>query len=49
MAASAALPLVRAGSIKGYVRASDKRSAQAPDIPTFAEIGLQAVRELRPH
>jgi len=34
------LPLMRAGSIKGYVRASDKRSAQAPDIPTFAEIGL---------
>ena len=34
------LPLVRAGSIKGYVRASDKRLAQAPDIPTFAEIGL---------
>jgi tripartite-type tricarboxylate transporter receptor subunit TctC len=34
------LPLVRAGSIKGYVMASDKRSAQAPDIPTFAEIGL---------
>ena len=34
------LPLVRAGSIKGYVRTSDKRSAQAPDIPTFAEIDL---------
>ena len=34
------LPLMRAGSIKGYVRASDKRFAQAPDIPTFAEIGL---------
>jgi tripartite-type tricarboxylate transporter receptor subunit TctC len=34
------LPLLRAGSIKGYVRAGDKRSAQAPDIPTFVEIGL---------
>jgi tripartite-type tricarboxylate transporter receptor subunit TctC len=34
------LPLVGAGSIKGYVRTSDKHSAQAPDIPTFAEIGL---------
>jgi tripartite-type tricarboxylate transporter receptor subunit TctC len=33
------LPLVRAGSIKGYARASDRRSEQAPDIPTFAEIG----------
>jgi tripartite-type tricarboxylate transporter receptor subunit TctC len=34
------LPLVRTGSIKGYVRISNARSAQAPDIPTFAEIGL---------
>jgi tripartite-type tricarboxylate transporter receptor subunit TctC len=37
------LPLVRAGSIKGYVKTSDLRSAQAPDIPTFAEIGLPAM------
>jgi tripartite-type tricarboxylate transporter receptor subunit TctC len=37
------LPLVRAGSIKGYATASDKRWAQAPDIPTFAEIGLPAL------
>ena len=37
------LPLVRAGSIKGYVKVSDIRSSQAPDIPTFAEIGLPAL------
>jgi tripartite-type tricarboxylate transporter receptor subunit TctC len=37
------LPLVRAGSIKGYGRTSDIRSAQAPDVPTFAEIGLPAL------
>ena len=37
------LPLVRASSIKGYVKTSDIRSAQAPDIPTFAEIGLPAM------
>jgi tripartite-type tricarboxylate transporter receptor subunit TctC len=35
-----ALPLVRAGSIKAYAVASDTRLALAPDIPTFAEIGL---------
>jgi tripartite-type tricarboxylate transporter receptor subunit TctC len=34
------LPLIRAGSIKGYVTTRNTRSAQAPDIPTFAEIGL---------
>ena len=35
-----ALPLVRAGSIKAYAVSSDTRSALAPDIPTFAEMGL---------
>jgi tripartite-type tricarboxylate transporter receptor subunit TctC len=34
------LPLVRAGSIKAYAVTSDTRSALAPDIPTFAEMGL---------
>jgi len=34
------LPLVRAGSIKAYAVTSDTRLAQAPDIPTFAEMGL---------
>jgi tripartite-type tricarboxylate transporter receptor subunit TctC len=34
------LPLVRAGSIKGYAVTSDSRSPLAPDIPTFAEVGL---------
>jgi tripartite-type tricarboxylate transporter receptor subunit TctC len=34
------LPLVRAGSIKAYAVTSDARMAVAPDIPTFAELGL---------
>jgi tripartite-type tricarboxylate transporter receptor subunit TctC len=37
------LPLMRAGSIKAYAVASDRRVAQAPDIPTFAEMGLPSV------
>jgi len=34
------LPLMRAGSIKGYAVTSDQRMAVASDIPTFAEMGL---------
>jgi tripartite-type tricarboxylate transporter receptor subunit TctC len=34
------LPLVRAGNIKAYAVTSDTRWAMAPDIPTFAEMGL---------
>jgi len=34
------LPLMRAGSIKGYAVTSDKRLAVASDIPAFAELGL---------
>jgi tripartite-type tricarboxylate transporter receptor subunit TctC len=37
------LPQVRAGSIKAYAVTSDARSAHAPDIPTFAEMGLPAL------
>jgi tripartite-type tricarboxylate transporter receptor subunit TctC len=37
------LPLVRAGSIKAYAVTSETRLALAPDIPTFAEMGLPAV------
>ena len=37
------LPLVRAGSIKAYAVTSDTRLVLAPDIPTFAEIGLPAL------
>jgi tripartite-type tricarboxylate transporter receptor subunit TctC len=37
------LPLVRAGSIKAYAVTSDTRLAAAPDIPTFAEMGLPAL------
>jgi len=34
---------VRAGSIKAYAVTSDTRLAVAPDIPTFAEMGLPAL------
>src|SRR6516165_8086839 len=34
------LPLVRAGSITAYAVTSDSRLALAPEIPTFAEMGL---------
>jgi tripartite-type tricarboxylate transporter receptor subunit TctC len=34
------LALVRVGSIKAYAVGSDTRSVLAPDIPTFAEMGL---------
>jgi tripartite-type tricarboxylate transporter receptor subunit TctC len=37
------LPLVRAGTIKAYAVTSETRLALAPDIPTFAEIGLPAM------
>jgi tripartite-type tricarboxylate transporter receptor subunit TctC len=37
------LPLVRAGSIKAYAVTSDMRLALAPDIPTFAELGLPSL------
>jgi tripartite-type tricarboxylate transporter receptor subunit TctC len=37
------LPLVRAGSIKAYAVTSDRRLAMAPDIATFAEMGLPAL------
>jgi tripartite-type tricarboxylate transporter receptor subunit TctC len=34
------LPLAREGSIKAYAVTSDTRLALAPDVPTFAEMGL---------
>jgi tripartite-type tricarboxylate transporter receptor subunit TctC len=37
------LPLVRAGNEKAYAVASETRSGLAPDIPTFAEMGLPAL------
>jgi tripartite-type tricarboxylate transporter receptor subunit TctC len=37
------LPLVQAGRIKAYAVTSDTRLVGASDIPTFAEMGLQAV------
>ena len=36
----AALPLVRSGRIKAYAVTGDTRLEQAPDIPTFGEMGL---------
>ena len=37
------LQLVRAGSIKAYAVTGDTRLVLAPDIPTFAEMGLPAL------
>jgi tripartite-type tricarboxylate transporter receptor subunit TctC len=37
------IPQVRAGSIKAYAVTSDTRTALAPDIQTFGEIGLSAL------
>jgi tripartite-type tricarboxylate transporter receptor subunit TctC len=37
------LPLVRAGSIRAYALTSETRSTLAPDMPTFAELGLPAL------
>ena len=37
------LPLMRAGSIKAYAVTSNTRIELAPDIPTFAEMGLPAL------
>jgi tripartite-type tricarboxylate transporter receptor subunit TctC len=37
------LPLMRAGSIKAYAVTSNTRIDSAPDIPTFAEMGLPAL------
>jgi tripartite-type tricarboxylate transporter receptor subunit TctC len=37
------LPLVRSGSIKAFAVTGDRRLAQAPEIPTFSEMGLPAL------
>jgi tripartite-type tricarboxylate transporter receptor subunit TctC len=37
------LPLARAGSIKAYAVTSETRSALAPEVPTFAELGLPKI------
>ena len=36
---------MRAGSINAYAVTSDTRLAQAPDLPTFAEMGLPALSQ----
>jgi tripartite-type tricarboxylate transporter receptor subunit TctC len=37
------LPFLRAGSVKAFAATSDVRLEVAPDIPTFAELGLPAL------
>jgi tripartite-type tricarboxylate transporter receptor subunit TctC len=37
------LALARAGSIKAYAVTSETRSALAPELPTFAELGLRKI------
>jgi tripartite-type tricarboxylate transporter receptor subunit TctC len=37
------LPLLRTGSIKAYAVTGDTRLAQAPDVPTYSEVGLPAL------
>jgi tripartite-type tricarboxylate transporter receptor subunit TctC len=37
------LQLMRAGNIKAFAVTSETRSSLAPDIPTFAEMGLPAI------
>jgi tripartite-type tricarboxylate transporter receptor subunit TctC len=37
------LQQMRAGNIKAYAVTSDARLAQAPDVPTFSEMGLPSV------
>jgi tripartite-type tricarboxylate transporter receptor subunit TctC len=37
------LPLMRAGGIKAYAVTGNRRFAQAPDIPTYSEMGLPAL------
>jgi tripartite-type tricarboxylate transporter receptor subunit TctC len=37
------LPLVQAGNIRAYAATGKSRVALAPDLPTFAEVGLPAV------
>ena len=38
-----ALPLARSGSIKAFAVTSETRSSFAPEIPTFAELGLPKI------
>ena len=40
---SVQLSFTRAGNIKAYAVTSDARLAQAPDMPTFSEMGLPSV------
>jgi tripartite-type tricarboxylate transporter receptor subunit TctC len=42
-ASAGRLPLARAGTVNAYALTSDQRSALAPDVPTFAELGLPAL------
>jgi tripartite-type tricarboxylate transporter receptor subunit TctC len=43
-AVNAALPLIKAGRIRALAVASDTRSVFAPEVPTFAELGVKGMR-----
>jgi tripartite-type tricarboxylate transporter receptor subunit TctC len=43
-AVNAALPLIKAGRIRALAVASDARSVFAPEVPTFAELGVKGMR-----
>lgn len=43
-AVNSALPFVKDGRLKALAVANDKRTAFAPDIPTFAEAGIQGMK-----
>ena len=37
---NSALPFIKGGRLRGLAIASDKRAASLPDVPTFAELGI---------
>jgi len=43
-AVNAALPFVKAGRMRPLAVASEKRSEFAPDVPTFAELGIKGMK-----
>jgi tripartite-type tricarboxylate transporter receptor subunit TctC len=43
-AVNAALPFVKAGRMRPLAVASEKRSEFAPDVPTFAEVGIKGMK-----
>lgn len=43
-AVNSALPFVKAGRMRALALASEKRSEFAPDVPTFAEVGIKGMK-----